>query len=213
MLSALIFALGTLNITLDHTPYHVAMGSLDACLESTDVHRLTGSITAGAGSHVAVHVDNGTMPDYTITFKVNSSVPSKTHARIDLNATWYCSTGRGNATKYVTGGIATTECGGAFPASCRISSMQFLHAQGGGLQFIGLLRFGPNPPPPPPPPPSCATSYSQADCDEVASDALGNGTKGGACSWCVSDDGLHAACFDAAHKPDASEWRCDRSLL
>ena len=55
-------------ITFNKSPFHAVFAEgPDICITAHDIHRLTGSLDIAVGGKVAVHVDNGTIPDYTLT--------------------------------------------------------------------------------------------------------------------------------------------------
>ena len=109
----------------------------------------------------------------------------------NVSATWVC---KGASAQHT--GQATII---AMPTGTQELLDIFYEASG---HPVAILQKGPNPPPPPPPPPACATSYNQTTCDAV--------TPANACSWCTSNDKLHALCFDAKNKPPSASWSCDR---
>ena len=182
------------TIRLDHSPYHVMwQGDHVHCFTRRDIHLLTGEICDERGGKLAVHVLNGTMPDYEAQVGPNSTLgPERS-----LNATIDC---KGTPHKIK---------GNALVLEGQLKNMEYKAMV---PSVIAALAMGPNPPPPPPPPPpvpDCAThgGANQSACDAVPPVAGGSPP---ACSWCISKDGLHAHCFIATMKPDVTEWDCDR---
>jgi len=62
---------------------------------------------------------------------------------------------------------------------------------------------GPAPPPPPPPPPSyCTNAFDKSTCASKSG--------GEACTWCSSEDKVHALCFTKGHTPQ-KDWSCGKN--
>ena len=182
-----------MNITFSKESYHaIRVMKSDDCISPRDVHRLTGTVNDVTGGVLTVHIENGTLGDYTM----------------------HVGGLRYNHSKYDHSLTATVVCKGR---TINLSGM-FLIAHGFSAEFyftegelshdppVAFFLHGPNPPPPPP---ACATTgaASQSACDAVKPS---NGGVGPACAWCESKDGVHKLCFMADHKPAPTGWDCDR---
>jgi hypothetical protein len=183
------------QLVLNDTIYHVNSGlpskGTYKCFEDTDVHSLSGVVTDASGGKISVHVANGTMPDYTITVD-----PARKGINVrNITMSFTC-----KGVPSVTKGFTYV-----FKTSMGEQAVQFRFAAAGGAGTIYVL-LGPNPPPPPPEPAPCNLAYNHTACHAVAP---APGSKSG-CAWCTSNDGVHAACYDALHEPDARTWSCDK---
>jgi 2,5-diketo-D-gluconate reductase A len=180
------------NVTFSGRPYHVQFASgVTECFQRRDVHRLTGVVTDAVGGNISVHIDNQTMPDYTLLFEAGTS------QQRNMTASYTCK------------GTAVHAPGHAYfmqAAPHDEKVFEFAIYEPNGRSIDAIFTFGPNPPPPPPPPPACQAAFNEATCDAVP---LSLGGSGKACSWCTSNDKVHALCFVASSKPDPSEWSCD----
>jgi hypothetical protein len=185
-------------ITFNKSPFHAVFAEgPDICITAHDIHRLTGSLDIAVGGKVAVHVDNGTIPDYTLTIG-GPWGPKGPFMRRNVSATFTC-----KGKTVTANGTADVLVQKPQPPMLEEFSLSTdPHAPG------AIFEKGINPPPPPPPPPTCGTTgaANQSACDAVKP-KVGSGP---ACSWCESKDGIHSLCFVYNHTPDASSWNCDR---
>lgn len=180
----------TSSIVYDAAPFHVEfVRAPSLCTVKRDVHLLTGTI-ASEGGDVAVHMLNGTLPDYTLHFGPASKDP--------LHMTTLAADIECNGTSVALNGTANCN-----PSKCYTLSL-FVKDKYDRHSSPNLELFtGPNPPPPPPSNPRCALSLNQSACEAAKPSPAGD-----ACSWCVSDDGLHKLCFVDGHTPPQPGWTC-----
>ena len=176
MLALLVNSVAADTITLDKSPYHAVFADTpQLCINARDVHRLTGKFDVALGGTLAVHVDNGTLPDYTMT--IGPPAPTTgSYAPRNVTATLKCK----GETINVNGTANILVEKPEPPSFVSFDFRTSAHTTG------AIFEKGVNPPPPPPPPPSCATTgkANQSACDAVKP-AQGPGP---ACSWCESKD-------------------------
>ena len=182
-------------LTWHAQPFHVVFseGPFQEKFHRRDVHLISVQIddVTGSTATATVHCLNATVPDYTIDLLGDHFVRHDDHNNSHFNGTLH-----------VTGksfGASLTVTTFSRPVKGRMAIGFLLANDAQGFTDLSL-EYGINPPPPPPPPPTCETSASNDECHKVPPD--------GACKWCESDDGVHAACYHANHLPPVSNWHC-----
>ena len=200
MIAALLSCAASASITLNDAPFHVLFAfDQQHCFRKRDIHRLTGTLGGKLGVEggtLKAHVDNATMPDYTMVVHKDATPSTAPFHRLNATLSTVC-----NGTSTTMNGTIMTELQ---------TVVHFdVFAHGSRHQEVALVERGTNPPPLPPPPPACGTTgaANQSACDAVPPRGGGSSP---ACSWCTSKDKVHALCFVATHKPSAEDWVCDR---
>ena len=173
MISIALLALGAAPIVLKDAPFHVefSTGSAGACVHPTDIHLITGTIKKTGGNKLSVHVENGTMSDYTMT--VGPSDQARPQQR-NITVAWNCS----GVSQEKNGICNLIEEAGHIPT---MVDVLIFEGEIGITPPIVALAPGPNPPPPPPPPPQCGKASNQTACDAVPATGGSIG-----CTWCTS---------------------------